>query len=812
MARTDPCAPHGRVVPGRSARRRARGLRRPAAVPRAGPRCRYRARSCRSCTHEWSRRTRRCSRRVPASSPRLPAWTPCSLPFVGRYREETQIFERLRDVAAGSTHMVLVEGVAGIGKSRLALEAARRAGGDAIVLAIDGGDALRPGLQVVAAALADASSHLSDAELRLCLGRWPGDLAGGRARRCGAASPIFRPRSKPTTRRAARAYGRRSCRGSARLSQRAPVLLLVDDIHRAGAALLLLVGAALVDEEPKRVLVVATARSGDAERSSRLDRLLWSLERARSRRPDRARRPRARVGRAPARRARAIPTRRAWLRSSRRSPTAIRTCWARCCASRTSRRRRPTADDVASRIRQFVLRRVAALGGPRRERARHRGGHRRRVRRGACSPRWRTAPSSRPRRSSIRRSARDLLHVTGPGTFDFVHDLGPAAIAESRDDGTRAEEHAEIAAVLERRGAAPARIASQWAQRVAGPSRTARRCSWADRAGDAALRDLDPHAAVDWFAFAVARADDERTRAHLLIRFAGAQCQAGGRPRVPTPCGRRSRSRAGSTIPTSSSKRRRSPTPIWNSMPTLTSSERVRSSRTDRGTARDRATRAHSCWHASRPELVLTPEWAAGANAGRNCAGRSARAAGCFGVGRGPAPAHFPRPSPRTIWRSGGERGEVDRTRGPPSRIRSRASTRSTPPPRPRSRRSISARPRLYPRRGVRARPGVRAPGASLTTSSASAPGGADLAGDLEEAERLVFGRDRIRYSPRRRERRGRPVARSSDRCAGSRTVWGSCFRSCGPSPKPPTPASAILLARALADFDDAEARSDQRC
>ncbi|HEV7527135.1 MAG TPA: BTAD domain-containing putative transcriptional regulator, partial [Acidimicrobiia bacterium] len=107
----------------------------------------------------------------------LPAWTPSGLPYVGRRREESQIFDRLREVANGGARLVLVEGEAGIGKSRLVLEVARRVDDDAIVLAVDGADALQPGLHLIANALAEASAHLSDAELALCLGRWPGDLA-----------------------------------------------------------------------------------------------------------------------------------------------------------------------------------------------------------------------------------------------------------------------------------------------------------------------------------------------------------------------------------------------------------------------------------------------------------------------------------------------------------------------------------------------------------------------------------------------------------------------------------------------------------
>ncbi len=207
----------------------------------------------------------------------LPSWTSCGLPFVGRGREELRIFDRLRQVAAGGTRMVLVEGESGIGKSRLVLEVARRANDEAIVLAVDGADALRPGLHMIAAALGDACASLSDVELRLCLGRWPGDLAeivpALRRRLPDLPAPLDADDETRSRRLRAALV---SWIGA--LSQRAPVVLLLDDVHRAGPALVLFLGAVTADPEPKRVLVLATARSGAGDRSSRLEQLARSLQ------------------------------------------------------------------------------------------------------------------------------------------------------------------------------------------------------------------------------------------------------------------------------------------------------------------------------------------------------------------------------------------------------------------------------------------------------------------------------------------------------------------------------------------------------
>ena len=136
---------------------------------------------------EPSHFTRSCGQRIVEQDPELlahragivaplPAWTPCSLPFVGRSQEETRSVTasgRWPPGARDGAHRRR-------GRNRescLALETARRVHDEAIVLAVDGADALRPGMHMIAAAVAEASSQLSDTELRLCLGRWPGDIA-----------------------------------------------------------------------------------------------------------------------------------------------------------------------------------------------------------------------------------------------------------------------------------------------------------------------------------------------------------------------------------------------------------------------------------------------------------------------------------------------------------------------------------------------------------------------------------------------------------------------------------------------------------
>jgi DNA-binding SARP family transcriptional activator/tetratricopeptide (TPR) repeat protein len=498
----------------------------------------------------------------------LPAWTPCALPFVGRMHEESQIFERLRAVAEGGARMVLIEGEAGIGKSRLALEVARRAHDDAIILPVDGADALRPGLHMIAAALSDASSHLGDEELRLCLGRWPGDaaeLAPALRRRFPDLPPALDADD------ATRSARLRAAIASwiAGLSQRAPVLLVVDDLHRAGPALLLLLGALLVDGEPKRVLVLATARAA-ADRSSRLEQLTRSLQ------------SRGVLDRIELDGLACASVGRMLTELGRPESTSVVAQLTLTTHGhpyllgemlRDSEGSKPANDDdVTGRIRHFVRRRVAALGEP---------GATLLGMAAAVDGSFDVALLAELSRGTVqsteglvdRAIEAGLLHVTGLGTFDFAHDLARRAIAEELDHDVRATIDHRLATVLEQREVAPARVAAAW-NRVVGPEADTHMVLWAERAGLVALADLDADAAARWFRLGVDRATDDRTRAHLLIRLAGAQCQAADRAGVTTL-------RAALEI-----VRRLDDTdllveaatvwtPIWASMPTLTRDERV---------------------------------------------------------------------------------------------------------------------------------------------------------------------------------------------------------------------------------------------
>ncbi len=178
------------------------------------------------------------------------------------------------------------------------------------------------------------------------------------------------------------------------------------------------------------------------------------------------------------------------------------------------------------RIRQFVLRRVAGLGEP--------AAHLLNIASATHSD-FDLALLAEVSRGTARSTEMlvdqaingGFLHVTGLGSFDFVHDLARRAILEAIEPDAQADvapRHRDCAGAprshIECRGRA------QWSM-ANGADADEKTCVWAERAGDAALVDLDPYTAAAWFAIAAERVADERLRAHLLIRLAGAQCRAG---------------------------------------------------------------------------------------------------------------------------------------------------------------------------------------------------------------------------------------------------------------------------------------------
>ena len=172
--------------------------------------------------------------------------------------------------------LVLVEGPAGIGKSRFLLHVARLFARDAIVLPIHVHDLFSPALHTLARVIAEATLDLTDDELSTVIAELP-DVPDDvpRARRISAALVAGEPldglvRDEDVLLGAARWI--------AALSGRAPVILLADDLDSVSSSIINVIGQLASLSMPKRVLVVGSLRSPFERRSPQLARLTATLE------------------------------------------------------------------------------------------------------------------------------------------------------------------------------------------------------------------------------------------------------------------------------------------------------------------------------------------------------------------------------------------------------------------------------------------------------------------------------------------------------------------------------------------------------
>jgi Arc/MetJ family transcription regulator len=303
------------------------------------------------------------------------------------------------------------------------------------------------------------------------------------------------------------------------LSRRAPVVLLLDDIHRSGAALLFLLGRAMVVNEQQRILVLATARSQSPDRSSSLAELAEQLER---------RGYLDRIG------------------LEGLEPTAVERLLYRLGALEPITEARllhgvtdgqpfflgeilQTDDwqqalvDPPTSVREFVWRRVHALGDAEEALLVDAAGL------GiAFDAPLLTEITGVPRATTMalldRAFAAGVLRTVDLGTYTFVHELSRRALLDRLDDHHRARLHRRIATALERRNVPPGLVASHW-RLVPGREAADRTVHYARAAGDAAMRELDPAAAVSWYEGALAATDDPATRRELATRAADAREQ-----------------------------------------------------------------------------------------------------------------------------------------------------------------------------------------------------------------------------------------------------------------------------------------------
>jgi DNA-binding SARP family transcriptional activator len=387
---------------------------------------------------------------------RIPLWTSLSLPFVGRTDEQERIFDHIRDVFAGRRMMVLVEGEAGIGKTRLILEVARRAQDDAIVLSATANDSMTPAVVGLARAIVEAVSDLPDDELRRCLGPMAGDLA--------AVVPALRTRLPDLVRDrddAGADHGPRLVRavvGSLiQLSRRAPIVLLLDDLHRSGASLLFVLGRLMVTDEQPRILVLATARSASPNRSSNLADLVEQLER------------RGRLDRIHLEGLEVTSVERLLCRLGALAPAAEAKLLHRTTNGhpfflneilQADDWQRALLDPPPS-VREFVRRRVHALGDAEEGILVDAAGL------GIAFDVALLADIAAVPRATTEALidgavTAGILRTVGKNTFTFVHELCRRALIDNLDAGDRARLHHRIATVLERHGLPAAVLAMHW--------------------------------------------------------------------------------------------------------------------------------------------------------------------------------------------------------------------------------------------------------------------------------------------------------------------------------------------------------------
>ena len=188
-------------------------------------------------------------------------------PFVGRRVELDGLVEQWQRAVDGRRALILLAGEPGIGKTRLASEVARRAYRDGtLVLHGRCDDEIGIPYQPFVEALTFFVDHTDDAELAGSLGRHPGELVR-LVPHLGDRVPDLPPplSSDPETEQYRLFEAVASWLAAA--SAERPLLLVLDDLQWAGKPTLLLLRHIAGTAEPARLLVIATYRDTDIQRT-----------------------------------------------------------------------------------------------------------------------------------------------------------------------------------------------------------------------------------------------------------------------------------------------------------------------------------------------------------------------------------------------------------------------------------------------------------------------------------------------------------------------------------------------------------------
>ncbi|MGH3371053.1 MAG: ATP-binding protein, partial [Nocardioidaceae bacterium] len=198
------------------------------------------------------------------AQPSLPVQvTSRSWDLVGRDGELEKLLASYERSTTGNRQLALLAGEPGIGKTRLAIEVARRVYDEgAIVLYGRCDDELGVAYQPFVQALSHLVRHSAPKQLAGALGRFPGELVRLVPELAdlvpGLAPPLS---SDPDTER----YRLFDAVTSwiAATTERAPMMMFLDDVHWATKPTTLLLRHILQDSDPMRLLIVGTYRDTD---------------------------------------------------------------------------------------------------------------------------------------------------------------------------------------------------------------------------------------------------------------------------------------------------------------------------------------------------------------------------------------------------------------------------------------------------------------------------------------------------------------------------------------------------------------------
>ncbi|HTD51017.1 MAG TPA: BTAD domain-containing putative transcriptional regulator, partial [Acidimicrobiia bacterium] len=455
----------------------------------------------------------------------LPASTAEALPFVGRDDEYEQVLSWFAEAVRDGVRVAVVEGDAGIGKSRFLLEIARKLARDAIVLPVHVHDVFRPALHEFARVLAEANLRLSDAELQQMMDDVP-DVTAETARIRQVASAFVANRASNRSFPDER-FLRHVAPWIAALSAKAPVVIVVDDLPTVGSSFLRVVWELTMLSTPKRVLIIGSTRAPvDHTLAPGLGRTLHALDR------------------------------RGLLRRIRMAPLSaddVNDLLERMYVAPRGELVGPLYALTAGN--PFMLAETLSLGTPEQV-----------VGQWSSPPRVRDV--ARQRTSELGRATAELLgraclfetdftleaiaHATGttaataaalvdravtarvlqPSTltsYCFAHQLFRHALIGDLSVSERQAGHRAIAGALEETGATAAQLATHWSGST-GPDVPANIAQYARAAGREAMRLFEPNTAAEWFALALDNLSADSERGALLVELADAR-QLAGDPR-----------------------------------------------------------------------------------------------------------------------------------------------------------------------------------------------------------------------------------------------------------------------------------------